>query len=51
MCPNKHLMKYIKKNDERIKNRMCDLCENNLFELKSGSNICEICDFDRCDNC
>ena len=44
-------MKYIKKGDEIIKNNSCDVCEIYLSKIKSGSLRCEICDYDKCDQC
>jgi hypothetical protein len=44
-------MTYIKKDNERIKNNSCDVCEIYLDKIKSGSLRCEICDYDKCDIC
>ncbi len=44
-------MTYIKKGDNKIKNNLCDVCEINLVKIKSGSLRCEICDYDKCDQC
>ncbi len=50
-CPKMHLLGYINKNDERIKYTSCDICTANPYSYSSGSNRCEICNFDRCDRC
>ncbi len=44
-------MIYIKKNDKKIKNHICDICEMDLAKNKRGCLRCQICDYDKCSNC
>ncbi len=44
-------MKYIMGDDEIIKNNSCDVCKIHLAEIKSGSLRCDICNYDKCDQC
>ncbi|KRX08548.1 TRAF-like protein [Pseudocohnilembus persalinus] len=50
-CPNDHDLKKITLNHPNIKNLICDLCGNRPYEKRSPSFRCDICDFDKCQQC